>query len=92
MNMSVRLDPGVEQRLESPSSEEVSLIVGVEDSKSDTVIERVSESGATIEEILPCDYIAASISDDNLQELCSLDVVSSVEIEGRGETLETGNF
>lgn len=91
--MTAQLASGIKDRLESPNTgESITLIIGVDDVTSDAVIEQVESSGAEIHERLPYDSIAASIDEDDLDELCSLDVVTSVEIEGRWKQLSDQDF
>lgn len=91
--MSTPLGSGVERRLEScETSGVVTLIVGVEDCDSESVLQRVRDSGAEIEDKLPLDYLAVSIPEENLEELCNLSVVTSVDIEGKGTTLSESDF
>lgn len=52
----------------------------------------MEEVGGTVERQLPFDYLAVSIEEVNLGELSSLDVVTSVEIEGTSKTMSTEDF
>lgn len=84
------IQPGVKEKLDSPKEgERVTLIVGVEE-RSDAVVEQVEGIGAVVEERLPYDSLAVSIAETRLEKLCDLDVVTSVEIEGKWKQL--GNF
>jgi hypothetical protein len=86
--MSTQLDPGVKRRIKSPSDgERVTLIIGVENDSTDDVVDTVSSAGATVEDQLPCDYLAVSIKEPDLEDLCDLEVVSSIEIEGEATVL-----
>lgn len=82
------VQPGVRERIDSPTSgNEVDLIVGV-DGTTDEAVDRVEAEGGTVEERLPYDSLAVSIAETDLDALCSLDVVTSVEIEGKWEPME----
>lgn len=79
--------------MEDPSpGEYVTLIVGVEDSESESVIADVESVGGNIEERLPYNNLAVSIEEVSLEDLCSLSEVTSVEIEGNSKTMDNGNF
>jgi hypothetical protein len=91
--MSAELKPEVERRLESPTSgETATLILGVTAAHSESVRDQLKSAGAQIEDVLPCNYVAASVSEKNLSQVCSLDVVTSAEIEGTGSTLDDVNL
>lgn len=90
--MSARLAAGVERRLQSHEESELTLIIGVDDSESTDVIQAVEDTGAEIEEKLPLDYLAVSILEKDLNDLCQLDIVSSVDLEGEGSTLNDSDF
>ena len=89
--MDTKIQPGVKDRLDSPTSgEKVTLIVGVLE-VSDEVCDSVEATGAIVEERLFYDSLAVTIDEADLGKLCGLDVVTSVEIEGEWETLSQGN-
>jgi hypothetical protein len=91
--MSAKLESGVERRLESPTADKkVTLLVGVNDSHSESTIHQVEAAGANVEDSLPCDYLALSIKETDLRQLCGLGVVESMEIEGQGSTLGGTNL
>lgn len=92
--MADNIQPGVQKLLDNPSSiEGVSLIVSLKETPSDAVIGRIEETGATVEEELFYDNLAVSIdSDTDLKKLCSLTEIDSVEIEGKWEAMDEGNF
>lgn len=93
LTMNAQLTSAVEDHLESSNTgETITLIVGVEDSTSDDVVEQVTATGAEIEERLPYDSLAVSIEEDDLQALCSLDVITTVEIEGEWKQLGEQDF
>lgn len=87
------LQPGVEALLDAPTDRKgVTLIVGVEDD-SEQVIEQIEATGATVEESLFYDNLAVAIDPEtDLRRLCTLDEVTSVEIEGTWEPMDEGNF
>lgn len=89
------LQPGVRERLNSPTSGEiVTLIVGVTDPTSDDVQEAIEAAGGEIEDQLYYECLAVSIDETDLDALCELDVVTTVEIEGKWESMQEdeGNF
>ena len=75
----------------SPDTE-VTLIVDLRVDDAAEAVDRVNAiESATVEETLPFGSMAISILESDLQQLCNLDVVASVEIEGEGRVLESGN-
>lgn len=88
------IQPGVKRLLDSPEDRQgVTLIVGVEDSSSDQIIDAIERTGATVEESLFYDNLAVSINESTeLRELCTLDTVTSVEIEGVWEPMDEGGM
>lgn len=90
--MTPDIQSGVRKRLESPTEGEwVTLIVGVTDSESDTVVNTVESTGGEVEKRIPHDYLAVATDEENLPALCDLDVVTSVLLEGESTTLDSGN-
>lgn len=88
--MTAKLAAAVQDRLEAPTAgNNVTLIVGVSD---EDAIERISEIGGSIEEELPYDCLAVSIDEADLEELCNLDNVTSVEMEKEYHTLGDSDF
>lgn len=88
--MSARLASNVRDYLESPTpGEMVTLIVGVEPEASDA-IEQISSTGAEVEEELPYDCLAVTVDQSDLESVCNLNVVETVEVEKdfrtRGDT------
>lgn len=80
-DVSAQLASTVEERLESPTvGETVTLIVGVTGETS-IAVEQISTVGGEVEEELPYESLAVSIDESDLESLCNLDVVESVEIE-----------
>ena len=93
LDMPEYIQSGVRKRCDNPSSEtEVALIVGIENTSEEQVIEQIQQLGGEIEERLPYNFIAASILEQSLEELCSIDGIESVEVEGESRVLEEGNF
>lgn len=92
--MANSIQPGVEKLVDSPRKRnDVSLIVGVDDSSSESVIGRIEDTGATVEESLFYDNLAVAIDEEtDLETLCTLEEVTSVEIEGVWEPMDEGNF
>lgn len=90
--MTPQLTSAVEDRLETPQlGETVTLIVGVTET-SPEVVEDVEAAGATVEDVLFYDSLAVSVAESDLQALCTLDAVETVEIEGKWEQLDAENF
>lgn len=83
------VQPGVERLIDAPDEREgVTLIVGVEDASSDVITDRIEGTGATVEASLYYDNLAVAIDEEtDLDALCSLDGVTSVEIEGVWEPM-----
>lgn len=87
--MAPDLDPGVERLLESPEAgAEARLLVGVEE-PSDEVRERLVAAGASVHDELPLDYYSVTVPEKRLAELCALDVVTSVALDGEGPTFDS---
>ena len=90
--MTPQLASAVEDRLEAPrSGETVTLIVGVTETSAEAV-EAVEAAGATVEDELFYDSLAVSVAESDLRELCALEIVETVEIEGKWKQLAAGNF
>jgi len=87
------IQPGVKKLLESPAEREgVTLIVGVKDASSESIISAIEGTGAAVEESLFYDNLAVSIDEKtDLRSLCSLEAVTSVEIEGVWEPMDGGS-
>lgn len=91
--MPQHIHKGVRDRRDSPTqNEEVTLIVGVEESTSDQTSQWIEDIGGEVEERLPYDYLAVSIAEQELENLCSIETITSVEIEGSSESLESEDF
>lgn len=86
--MAAQLQPGVKSRMKRPTEdEEVTLIVGVTDTKAAT--EAIQEVGGTVEEELFYDSLAVSINEAQLEALCDLNSVETVEIEAEWEQMNS---
>lgn len=86
--MAPHLDPGVERRLESPEvGAEVRLLVGVGETSAERR-ERLVAAGASVRDELPLDYYSVTIPERRLAELCDLDVVTAVALDGEGTTFD----
>lgn len=80
-------------RRESPEpGNEVTLLVKVSKPASEEVLESISDIGGDIEKELGYDYLRVSINEERLDGLFGLKWIESVEIEGLGGTLDSGNF
>lgn len=89
--MTTKIQPGVRRRLESPDSEsDVTLLVGVS-GPQEAAAEQVS-SFAEVEEELPYGTLAVTVSEKNLEKLCNLACVESVEIEGTWQQADDPNL
>jgi len=90
--MSAQIASTVRSRLGSPTpGETVSLIVGYSGDAEDA-IEAMSDAGGEVEEKLPYNSVAVTIEEVDLEALCSLDVVTTVEIEKQYETRGDTDF
>lgn len=79
--MSPRLAAAVEDKLASPTAgKEVTLIIGV-NSDARGVRERLAEVGGNIVEELPYDSIVVSVEEPDLDSICSVEGVETIEIE-----------
>lgn len=87
--MTPSLESGVRRRMENPTEgQEVTLLVKVTES-SDTVMGKLEETGAIVEEQLALDYIRVKTNEEQLPTLCGLDVVAKAEIEGQGSVMDS---
>lgn len=90
------MPPSIRQHIEawrenSDTSGSLTFIVGVTDATSDEVLAKITSVGAEIEDNLGYDFLRISGTDDEIARVESLDVVTSVEIEGSGRMLDEGN-
>lgn len=86
------IQPGVRRRRESPTTgEEVALLVGYGDVPESQAVEAVEASGAVVEDRLLYDTLAVRIDEADLDALCSVESVATVEIEGTWEPMDEGN-
>lgn len=86
------IESGVKRRAKNPTEgKDVNLIVGIEGTNSEAT-KAIQSIGGVVEHDLPKQYLSVTIEEDHLEELCSLEVVSSVEIEGSGEVLNQADF
>ncbi|GAA0279646.1 hypothetical protein [Halobacterium noricense] len=91
--MTPQLQPGVERRLESPTEgATVTLLIGVREDTEEATAEQISHIGGDVEEILPYNTLAVSIDETSLSELCAIETVETVEIEGTWEAADDPNF
>lgn len=80
------------ERRESPESgSKVTLLVRVSDSSSEDVLKAIQEEGGEIDKVLGHDFLRVTILEESLDGLISLETTNSVEIEGHGKTLTSGN-
>lgn len=87
--MTPDIEPSVQRRSESPEAgTSVRLIVGVDSINTETRAQ-LRGAGATLHDELPLDYVSVTIAENNLQSLCSLDSVTSVELDGEGTVFES---
>ena len=88
--MASSIDSGVRKRMEEPSEgNEITLLVKLKET-SDAVVNDVEATGVTVEEQIPLNYIAVTAKETELEDLCQLDAVESVEIEGKGAVMTSG--
>lgn len=91
--MGIRIQPGVEERAQSPTAGEVvTLIVGVSDDEEDPVESGIEEIGGSVKERLPYDTLVVSIEETRLEELCEISGISTIELEGVWEPMGDINF
>lgn len=87
--MTPRISEMIQAWREDPdTSGNLSLIVGVEEGSSETAIEAIEEIGANVEKKLGYDYLRVSDIGGYIDELEDLDIITSIEIETSGTTLE----
>jgi regulatory protein YycH of two-component signal transduction system YycFG len=87
--MTTEVPPGIRERLRDPDSgERVKLLVEVA-SVSGSVVDHVEHTGADVIEELPLGYLVVDAPEESLDELCGLDPVVSVEVDGRGSVMES---
>lgn len=85
------IQPSIEQIVESPEQgERVTLIVGTESNEIKRVEEEINQIGE-VEERVPIDCLAVNIPEENMGDLCDIDGVTSIEIEGTWRA-EEGNL
>lgn len=90
--MSAQLASAVRDRLDSPRTDEtVTLIVGVSVDTS-VAIEQIESVGGNVEEELPYHSLAVAVDEPNLDDLCCLDIVETVEIEKEYESRGGSDF
>lgn len=87
------LSSGVEKILENPTSgEDISLIVSLEQGTTDEVVTDIEAAGGVVEMIISDEDLAVTIDERALSEICDLENVESVEVEGKGRVLDSGDF
>jgi len=69
------------------------LIVGVEGDASEAVADAVETAGdsITVEVRIPSGYLKVVADEEDLDSLCSLNVVTSISAEGSGSVMASGN-
>ena len=87
------LSSGVEKILENPTSgEDISLIVSIDRGDTDEVVTAIEAAGGVVEMIISNEDLAVTIDERALSEVCELERVESVEVEGTGRVLDSGDF
>ena len=85
------VDPAVEKLRDSESEDRVTLLVGVSGDRED-VQERLRKHGATVEDSLGRATIRVTVPTSQVDVLCDLDGVKSIEIERDDvRILDSGN-
>ena len=83
------LEPGIEDRLKSPDvGNEIRIIVGVESAGGEAE-ELLVSTGAEVDDILPLDYYAVSTTEEQLEEICDLGIVTSVSLDSEGSVFDS---
>lgn len=92
--MSISIERGIRERIKNPTpTEEVTLIVDLDNIDAEEVVQEVEAVGDSVEveEMLPFQSIAVSLQGKDLEALCELGFISRVELEGEGRVLNSGN-
>jgi len=83
-----QIQPGVHKRMENPDDARVTLLVGLK-AATQANVEQLENIG-DVEEVLPYDIVAVSVHEEELEALCSLDTVESIEVEETGSQMQSG--
>jgi|GEM_PF-3842704 len=79
----------LKDKMDNPvQGEDITLIVGVTNADSESVLDDVRDVGAEIEETLYGDYLIVLIEETKLSQLSELDFITHIEIEGEASPLE----
>lgn len=90
--MSPRLDPGVEDIIESPREGlEVHLIIEVRDEANQGILQTLRDLDASVE-TLPRNHLSVTTTEEAVQDICELEGVSSIEIDSEVTTLSSRDF
>lgn len=93
--MSPQIETGVRDRMNNPSENtNVTLIVDLDVHDSTSVVDEVNSAGqnTNVVETLPFGSMVVSAPESELEQLCDLSVINSIEIEGEGRVLDSGNL
>lgn len=91
--MAANIQPGVREKANSPvEGKKATLLIGVQEDMEQAVIERIEEVGGDVEDNLHYNTLAVSIYEDDLEDLCSTEGITSIELEGAWEPMDEGNF
>lgn len=86
------IEGAVEDIRDNPNSGDyVELIIGVEESYEDVVIDRLEQMGASRVEEGPFNTLLARIEEDNVAAVCELSHLIDIELNSKGQVLQAGN-
>jgi hypothetical protein len=85
--MAPSLESGVQERMDDPEAgEEVTLLIKLEETSSETV-ERLEAAGAAVEDKIPLNYVAVTADETDLRSLSQVQGIERIEIEGTGSVM-----
>lgn len=90
------IQPAVLEKLNDPGDAQVRLLVGVSEELGSAIDQIEAKTDADIERQLPYKLVELTVLESELQTLCELDSVETVEVESQGHQMsgtggETGN-
>lgn len=81
---------GVQEIIDSPEDNEVTLILGVHSLNDEDIQASIGAIGGEIEEEVPIDCLAVTISEEKVEQLADINGIQSIEIEGSWQAAEEG--
>lgn len=79
---------GVEEIIKSPQDKEVTLIVGISSLDNEDIQASIRAIGGDIEQEVPINCLAVTISEKKVQDLSDINGVQSIEIESSWQAAE----